>query len=86
MYFANLLLQHIEDQQKRSPLQLCEENKQNEWEETVKLLQKCSSKPVSRTSDSFKYYICIVGKHLNAVLQHSLWPHAPPILLWSVSL
>lgn len=40
--------QHIEDQQKRSPLQVCEENKQNEWEETVKLLQQANSKPVSR--------------------------------------
>lgn len=26
---------------------MCEENKQNEWEETVKLLQQASSKPVS---------------------------------------
>lgn len=42
--------QHIEDQQKRTPQQVCEENKQNEWEETVKLLQQASSKPVSRTS------------------------------------
>lgn len=39
--------QHIEDQQKRSPLQVCEENKQNDWEETVKLLQQVNSKPVS---------------------------------------
>lgn len=46
------LQQHIEDQQKRSPQQVCEENKQNEWEETVKLLQQASSKPVSRTSDT----------------------------------
>lgn len=29
---------------------MCEENKQNEWEETVKLLQQAGSKPVSRTS------------------------------------
>lgn len=42
--------QHIEDQQKRTPQQVCEENKQNEWEETVKLLQQASSKPVSHTS------------------------------------
>ena len=42
-----LVSQHIEDQQKRSPLQVCEENKQNEWEETVKLLQQASTKPVS---------------------------------------
>lgn len=37
---------------------MCEENKQNEWEESVKLLQQASSKPVSRTSDainSFKH-------------------------------
>lgn len=41
--------QHIEDQQKKSPLQVCEENKQNEWEETVKLLQQANTKPVSLT-------------------------------------
>uniref|UniRef100_A0A3Q3SG27 KRIT1 ankyrin repeat containing n=1 Tax=Mastacembelus armatus TaxID=205130 RepID=A0A3Q3SG27_9TELE len=51
---VQLLLQHpeidrhIEDQQKRSPLQVCEENKQNEWEETVKLLQQASSKPYEK--------------------------------------
>uniref|UniRef100_A0A8C2WDJ4 KRIT1 ankyrin repeat containing n=1 Tax=Cyclopterus lumpus TaxID=8103 RepID=A0A8C2WDJ4_CYCLU len=51
---VQLLLQHpeidrhIEDQQKRSPLQVCEENKQNEWEETVKLLQQTSSKPYEK--------------------------------------
>ncbi len=38
---------HIEDQQKRSPLQVCEESKQNNWEETVKLLQQAKTKPVS---------------------------------------
>ena len=46
----SLVAQHIEDQQKRSPLQVCEENKQNEWEETVKLLQQASIKPVSSSS------------------------------------
>uniref|UniRef100_A0A665TGH5 FERM domain-containing protein n=1 Tax=Echeneis naucrates TaxID=173247 RepID=A0A665TGH5_ECHNA len=51
---VQLLLQHpeidrhIEDQQKRSPLQVCEENKQNEWEETVKLLQQVSVKPYEK--------------------------------------
>uniref|UniRef100_A0A671VUX0 KRIT1 ankyrin repeat containing n=1 Tax=Sparus aurata TaxID=8175 RepID=A0A671VUX0_SPAAU len=51
---VQLLLQHpeidrhIEDQQKRSPLQVCEENKQNEWEETVKLLQQATSKPYEK--------------------------------------
>eukprot|EP00066_Takifugu_rubripes_P029994 XP_011619260.1 PREDICTED: krev interaction trapped protein 1-like [Takifugu rubripes] len=39
---------HIEDQQKRTPLQMCEENKQNEWEETVKLLQQASSRPYEK--------------------------------------
>lgn len=45
--------QHIEDQQKRTPLQMCEENKQNEWEETVKLLQQAGSRPVSRALKFF---------------------------------
>uniref|UniRef100_A0A8C7NLE7 KRIT1 ankyrin repeat containing n=1 Tax=Oncorhynchus mykiss TaxID=8022 RepID=A0A8C7NLE7_ONCMY len=51
---VQLLLQHpeidrhIEDQQKRSPLQICEENKQNEWEETVKLLQQANNKPYEK--------------------------------------
>uniref|UniRef100_A0A6Q2XBB1 FERM domain-containing protein n=1 Tax=Esox lucius TaxID=8010 RepID=A0A6Q2XBB1_ESOLU len=51
---VKLLLQHpeidrhIEDQQKRSPLELCEENKQNEWEETVKVLQQASKKPYEK--------------------------------------
>ncbi|KAJ3609094.1 hypothetical protein NHX12_023621 [Muraenolepis orangiensis] len=51
---VKLLLQHseidrhIEDQQKRSPLQVCEENKQNEWEETVKLLQQANTKPYEK--------------------------------------
>uniref|UniRef100_M4AL55 KRIT1 ankyrin repeat containing n=1 Tax=Xiphophorus maculatus TaxID=8083 RepID=M4AL55_XIPMA len=51
---VKLLLQHpeidrhIEDQQKRSPLQVCEENKQNEWEETIKLLQQANSKPYEK--------------------------------------
>ena len=44
---ACVLRQHVEDQQKRSPLQVCEENKQNEWEETAKLLQQANNKPVS---------------------------------------
>uniref|UniRef100_A0A3Q0QU88 KRIT1 ankyrin repeat containing n=1 Tax=Amphilophus citrinellus TaxID=61819 RepID=A0A3Q0QU88_AMPCI len=51
---VQLLLQHpeidrhIEDQQKRSPLQVCEENKQNDWEETVKLLQQANGKPYEK--------------------------------------
>uniref|UniRef100_A0A8C7VU00 KRIT1 ankyrin repeat containing n=1 Tax=Oncorhynchus mykiss TaxID=8022 RepID=A0A8C7VU00_ONCMY len=51
---VQLLLQHpeidrhIEDQQKRSPMQICEENKQNEWEETVKLLQQANNKPYEK--------------------------------------
>uniref|UniRef100_A0A8D2ZTC9 FERM domain-containing protein n=1 Tax=Scophthalmus maximus TaxID=52904 RepID=A0A8D2ZTC9_SCOMX len=51
---VQLLLQHseidrhIEDEQKRSPLQVCEENKQNEWEETMKLLQQASSRPYEK--------------------------------------
>uniref|UniRef100_A0AAY4EJQ8 FERM domain-containing protein n=1 Tax=Denticeps clupeoides TaxID=299321 RepID=A0AAY4EJQ8_9TELE len=51
---VQLLLQHpeidrhIEDQQKRSPLQLCEENKQNEWEEAIKALQAASNKPYEK--------------------------------------
>ncbi|XP_062301872.1 krev interaction trapped protein 1 [Osmerus eperlanus] len=51
---VQLLLQHpeidrhVEDQQKRSPLQVCEENKQNEWEETAKLLQQANNKPYEK--------------------------------------
>ncbi|KAJ8333545.1 hypothetical protein SKAU_G00415530 [Synaphobranchus kaupii] len=51
---VQLLLQHpeidrhIEDQQKRSPLQVCEENKQNEWEEAAKLLQQANNKPYEK--------------------------------------
>uniref|UniRef100_A0A3Q3NGN9 KRIT1 ankyrin repeat containing n=1 Tax=Labrus bergylta TaxID=56723 RepID=A0A3Q3NGN9_9LABR len=51
---VQLLLQHpeidrhIEDQQKRSPLQVCEENKQNEWEEAMKLLQQANTKPYEK--------------------------------------
>ncbi|KAL0962243.1 hypothetical protein UPYG_G00337550 [Umbra pygmaea] len=51
---VKLLLQHpeidrhIEDQQKRSPLELCKENKQNEWEETAKLLQQANNKPYEK--------------------------------------
>uniref|UniRef100_A0A673HUM6 Krev interaction trapped protein 1-like n=1 Tax=Sinocyclocheilus rhinocerous TaxID=307959 RepID=A0A673HUM6_9TELE len=51
---VQLLLQHpdidrhIEDQQKRSPLQVCEENKQNSWEEAVKLLQQANNKPYEK--------------------------------------
>uniref|UniRef100_A0A8C1D4L7 KRIT1 ankyrin repeat containing n=1 Tax=Cyprinus carpio carpio TaxID=630221 RepID=A0A8C1D4L7_CYPCA len=51
---VQLLLQHpdidrhIEDQQKRSPLQVCEESKQNSWEEAVKLLQQANNKPYEK--------------------------------------
>lgn len=54
------LQQHIEDQQKRSPLQVCEENKQNEWEETVKLLQQVNSKPVSHTLDTTLITVLVI--------------------------
>uniref|UniRef100_A0AAR2LNB7 FERM domain-containing protein n=1 Tax=Pygocentrus nattereri TaxID=42514 RepID=A0AAR2LNB7_PYGNA len=39
---------HIEDQQKHSPLHVCEENKQNNWEETVKLLRQASTQPYEK--------------------------------------
>ncbi|KAJ8409823.1 hypothetical protein AAFF_G00218820 [Aldrovandia affinis] len=51
---VQLLLQHpeidrhIEDQQKRSPMQVCEENKQNDWEEAAKLLQQANNKPYEK--------------------------------------
>lgn len=38
--------QHITDQQGRSPLNICEENKQNNWEEAAKLLKEAINKPV----------------------------------------
>ncbi|KAK3511648.1 hypothetical protein QTP70_014584 [Hemibagrus guttatus] len=46
--FSYSLLKHIEDQQKRSPLQICEENKQNNWEETVKLLKQANNQPYEK--------------------------------------
>uniref|UniRef100_A0A8C2Y9T4 KRIT1 ankyrin repeat containing n=1 Tax=Coturnix japonica TaxID=93934 RepID=A0A8C2Y9T4_COTJA len=39
---------HITDQQGRSPLNVCEENKQNEWEETAKLLKDAINKPYEK--------------------------------------
>ncbi|XP_010153599.1 PREDICTED: krev interaction trapped protein 1 isoform X2 [Eurypyga helias] len=39
---------HITDQQGRSPLNVCEENKQNEWEETAKLLKEAVNKPYEK--------------------------------------
>lgn len=55
-------MQHIEDQQKRSPLQLCEENKQNDWEETLKLLQEASNRPVSGRASSMSFWTaCTYG-------------------------
>uniref|UniRef100_A0A803YKP1 KRIT1 ankyrin repeat containing n=1 Tax=Meleagris gallopavo TaxID=9103 RepID=A0A803YKP1_MELGA len=39
---------HITDQQGRSPLNVCEENKQNEWEETAKLLKDAVNKPYEK--------------------------------------
>ncbi|XP_010171239.1 krev interaction trapped protein 1 isoform X2 [Antrostomus carolinensis] len=39
---------HITDQQGRSPLNVCEENKQNEWEETAKLLKEVTNKPYEK--------------------------------------
>uniref|UniRef100_A0A8C5LDW2 KRIT1, ankyrin repeat containing n=1 Tax=Jaculus jaculus TaxID=51337 RepID=A0A8C5LDW2_JACJA len=40
---------HITDQQGRSPLNICEENKQNNWEEAAKLLKEAFTKPVRIT-------------------------------------
>uniref|UniRef100_A0A8C9USF6 FERM domain-containing protein n=1 Tax=Spermophilus dauricus TaxID=99837 RepID=A0A8C9USF6_SPEDA len=39
---------HITDQQGRSPLNICEENKQNNWEEAVKLLKEAINKPYEK--------------------------------------
>uniref|UniRef100_A0A6I8Q7A2 KRIT1, ankyrin repeat containing n=1 Tax=Xenopus tropicalis TaxID=8364 RepID=A0A6I8Q7A2_XENTR len=39
---------HISDQQGRSPLDICEENKQNKWEETVTLLKDAVNKPYEK--------------------------------------
>ncbi|XP_008945682.1 PREDICTED: krev interaction trapped protein 1 isoform X2 [Merops nubicus] len=39
---------HITDQQGRSPLNVCEENKQNEWEEAAKLLKEAINKPYEK--------------------------------------
>ncbi|XP_010077106.1 PREDICTED: krev interaction trapped protein 1 isoform X2 [Pterocles gutturalis] len=39
---------HITDQQGRSPLNVCEENKQNEWEETAKLLKEAINRPYEK--------------------------------------
>uniref|UniRef100_A0A6I8NTJ6 KRIT1 ankyrin repeat containing n=1 Tax=Ornithorhynchus anatinus TaxID=9258 RepID=A0A6I8NTJ6_ORNAN len=39
---------HISDQQGRSPLNICEESKQNEWEETAKLLKESLNKPYEK--------------------------------------
>nr|KAF6338243.1 hypothetical protein mPipKuh1_007967 [Pipistrellus kuhlii] len=39
---------HITDQQGKSPLNICEENKQNNWEETTKLLKEAINKPYEK--------------------------------------
>ncbi|KAG8443162.1 hypothetical protein GDO86_011824 [Hymenochirus boettgeri] len=39
---------HISDQQGRLPLDICEENKQNKWEETAKLLKDSVNKPYEK--------------------------------------
>ncbi|XP_036102793.1 krev interaction trapped protein 1 isoform X3 [Molossus molossus] len=39
---------HITDQQGKSPLNICEENKQNNWEETAKLLKEAINKPYEK--------------------------------------
>ncbi|MEE6466638.1 hypothetical protein FKM82_007013 [Ascaphus truei] len=39
---------HITDQQGRSPLDICEENKQNKWEETDALLKDAMNKPYEK--------------------------------------
>uniref|UniRef100_A0A8C7EKG9 KRIT1 ankyrin repeat containing n=1 Tax=Neovison vison TaxID=452646 RepID=A0A8C7EKG9_NEOVI len=39
---------HITDQQGRSPLNICEENKQNNWEEAAKLLKEAINKPYEK--------------------------------------
>ncbi|XP_060104483.1 krev interaction trapped protein 1 isoform X2 [Heteronotia binoei] len=39
---------HISDQQGRTPLNICEENKQNEWEKTANLLKEAINKPYEK--------------------------------------
>ncbi|XP_053118309.1 krev interaction trapped protein 1 isoform X2 [Hemicordylus capensis] len=39
---------HITDQQRRTPLNVCEENKQNEWEKTANLLKEAINKPYEK--------------------------------------
>uniref|UniRef100_A0ABI7WKG2 FERM domain-containing protein n=1 Tax=Felis catus TaxID=9685 RepID=A0ABI7WKG2_FELCA len=39
---------HITDQQGRTPLNICEENKQNNWEEAAKLLKEAINKPYEK--------------------------------------
>uniref|UniRef100_A0A4X1U780 FERM domain-containing protein n=1 Tax=Sus scrofa TaxID=9823 RepID=A0A4X1U780_PIG len=39
---------HITDQQGRSPLNICEENKQNNWEDAAKLLKEAINKPYEK--------------------------------------
>uniref|UniRef100_A0A8C3WEB2 KRIT1 ankyrin repeat containing n=1 Tax=Catagonus wagneri TaxID=51154 RepID=A0A8C3WEB2_9CETA len=39
---------HITDQQGRSPLSICEENKQNNWEDAAKLLKEAINKPYEK--------------------------------------
>uniref|UniRef100_V9KH42 KRIT1, ankyrin repeat-containing n=1 Tax=Callorhinchus milii TaxID=7868 RepID=V9KH42_CALMI len=62
---VQLLLQHPEidrhivDQQERTPLQVCTENKQNDWEDTEKLLSEALNKPyekvrIYRTDGSYR--------------------------------
>ena len=46
LFIPSSILAH---QQGRSPLNVCEENKQNNWEEAAKLLKDAINKPVSIT-------------------------------------
>ncbi|CAH2282430.1 krev interaction trapped 1 [Pelobates cultripes] len=39
---------HVSDQQGRSPLDICEENKQSKWEEAAQLLQDSMNKPYEK--------------------------------------
>ena len=43
------VISFVTDQQGRSPLNICEENKQNNWEEAAKLLKEAINKPVRIT-------------------------------------
>ncbi|XP_078198934.1 krev interaction trapped protein 1 isoform X3 [Callithrix jacchus] len=56
---------HITDQQGRSPLNICEENKQNNWEEAAKLLKEAINKPYEK----FRIYR-MDGSYRSVELKH----------------